>query len=102
MVKRALPQRMCVGCRKMKNKRELLRVVRTPEGQVLIDDTGKMAGRGAYLCREITCLKTALKSHSLERGLKVKISEEVEKQLTEKINMLTFPAKESDKNSACE
>ena len=59
--------RMCVGCREMKPKKELLRVVRTPEGEVLIDPTGKKSGRGAYICPSAACLAVARKQRQLER-----------------------------------
>ena len=60
--------RMCVGCREMKPKKELLRVVRTPEGEVLIDPTGKKSGRGAYICASSDCLAKARKQRQLERA----------------------------------
>ncbi len=71
------PQRMCVGCREMKDKRQLIRVVRTPEDGIKIDRTGKMAGRGAYVCPTEGCLAKALKSHGLERALKSPMEPEV-------------------------
>ena len=60
--------RMCVGCREMKPKKELLRVVKTPEGEVLIDPTGKKSGRGAYICASSACLAKARKQKQLERA----------------------------------
>ena len=63
-----IPMRMCVGCREMKPKKELLRVVRTPEGEVLIDPTGKKSGRGAYICASTACLGKARKQRQLERA----------------------------------
>ncbi|MCL2677780.1 MAG: YlxR family protein [Clostridiales bacterium] len=74
---KSIPQRMCVGCREMKEKRHLMRVLRTPEGEILLDATGKKSGRGAYLCPQEECLRKAMKSKSLERALKSKISEEI-------------------------
>jgi|SRR6266700_3453936 predicted RNA-binding protein YlxR (DUF448 family) len=71
-----IPLRTCVSCRETKSKRELLRVVRTPDGHVLIDATGKKSGRGAYLCARLTCWKNALKSKRLEHELEVTISDE--------------------------
>ena len=65
---RKIPMRMCVGCREMKPKKELLRVVRTPEGEVLIDLTGKRSGRGAYICASSACLNKARKQRQLERA----------------------------------
>ena len=78
MVKvRKIPQRMCVGCREMKNKRELLRVVRTPEGNIEVDPTGKRAGRGAYLCPDPECLHQAVKGKRLQKALEQEISTEI-------------------------
>ena len=70
MKPRKIPMRMCVGCREMKPKKELLRVVRTPEGEVLIDPTGKKSGRGAYICASSACLAKARKQKQLERAFK--------------------------------
>jgi predicted RNA-binding protein YlxR (DUF448 family) len=70
------PQRTCVGCGTVRNKREMVRVVRTPEGPVVADPTGKRAGRGAYLCAQEACWKLGLAKGRLERSLKVTISSE--------------------------
>ena len=72
-----IPMRMCVGCREMKEKRELLRVVHTPEGAVLLDRTCKLNGRGAYVCKSAQCLQKAVKTRQLERALSCPISQEV-------------------------
>ena len=72
-----IPQRQCVGCREMKNKRELLRVVKSPEGQISLDFSGKKPGRGAYVCRDPECLRKARKSRALERGFEVQIPDGV-------------------------
>ena len=80
-----IPQRMCVGCREMKPKKELLRVVRTPEEEILIDFTGKKSGRGAYVCPEDACLNRAVKQRQLERALERAISPEVVEQLRRQI-----------------
>jgi len=71
-----IPLRTCVSCRETKSKRELLRVVRTPDGHVLIDATGKKSGRGAYLCARLSCWKNALKGKRLEHEFEVTISDE--------------------------
>jgi predicted RNA-binding protein YlxR (DUF448 family) len=71
-----VPQRTCVACRQVKPKRELLRIVRTPQGHVEIDPTGKKSGRGAYLCATRVCWTTALKKKRLEQELETTISEE--------------------------
>lgn len=68
-----IPMRMCVSCREMQPKKELTRVVRTPEGIVTIDRTGRANGRGAYLCNKAACLEKAIKSKALERALETKI-----------------------------
>lgn len=74
---RKLPQRMCVGCRVMKNKKELIRVVRTPDGSVVLDTTGKKSGRGAYVCADPECLNLAVKGKRLQKALEHDISPEV-------------------------
>lgn len=71
------PQRMCVGCRQMKEKSQLIRVVRSPEGEVSLDDKGKKPGRGAYLCPDPACFKRAVKSKALERTFSASIPPEV-------------------------
>ena len=74
---KTIPLRQCLGCREQKPKKELIRVVRSPEGVVSLDFRGKAPGRGAYLCRDSACLKKAVKSRALERSLSVPIPEEV-------------------------
>ena len=76
-MQKKIPQRQCMGCRERKAKRELIRVVRTPEGSVNLDFGGKMNGRGAYLCPNMECLKKAIRSKSLERSLEVESPEDV-------------------------
>ena len=71
------PLRMCVACRQMRAKKELLRVVRTPEGEALIDESGRANGRGAYVCREAACLEKAKKSRALERALETSLGAEI-------------------------
>ena len=83
--KRKIPMRMCVGCREMKPKKELLRVVKPAEGECAIDRTGKASGRGAYVCPSAECLKKAQKSKALERALEAKIAPEVFDTLAEQI-----------------
>ena len=74
---RKIPMRQCLGCNEHKPKAELLRVVRTPEGETVPDFTGKKSGRGAYICRDVKCLKRVRKSRRLEHSLACTISEEV-------------------------
>ena len=71
------PQRSCVGCNQTFNKSELIRVVRSPEGVISLDKTGKSSGRGAYLCNNPECLKKAFKTKRLERNLGTQIPDEV-------------------------
>ena len=83
---RKIPMRMCVGCREMKPKQSLLRVVKPQEGDAHIDRTGKAPGRGAYVCDSIECLKKAEKIHALDRALDTKIEEGVFRALEQQIS----------------
>lgn len=83
--KRKIPMRMCVGCREMKPKAELMRVVKPQDGDPAIDRTGKAPGRGAYVCERAECLKRAQKTRALERALDAKIDDAVFEQLAEQI-----------------
>ena len=76
-MQKKIPQRQCMGCRERKEKRQLIRVVRKTDGSVCVDFSGKVSGRGAYICPNKACLNKALKSKSLERSLEVAIPEEV-------------------------
>lgn len=71
-----IPMRMCVGCRQMKEKKEMIRVLRTQEGEFCIDTTGKKNGRGAYICKNAQCLQMAVRNHGLERSFKMSIPKE--------------------------
>lgn len=84
-MQRKIPQRQCMGCRERKEKRQLIRVVRKTDGTVSLDFSGKMAGRGAYLCPDIACLAKARKAKSLERSLEVPIPDEVYDRLTKEM-----------------
>ena len=88
MKPRKTPMRMCVGCREMKEKRELIRIVRTPEGEVALDPTGKRSGRGAYVCRQAECLKRSIRQKQLERQLQTELSEAVTEALTAEMERL--------------
>ena len=85
---RKVPMRQCTGCQEMKNKKEMIRVLKTSEGEILLDATGKKNGRGAYLCRSMDCLEKAIRSRGLERSLKVKIPDEVYETLKEDLKCL--------------
>ena len=76
-MQKKIPMRQCVGCREMKPKKELVRVVRSPEGEISLDFRGKAPGRGAYLCPQTECLKRAINSQSLEHGLNCQIPQEI-------------------------
>ena len=86
MKTRKIPMRMCVGCREMKEKRQLLRIVRSPENVISFDRVGKAPGRGAYVCRSQECLTKAVKQKQLERALETKIEEAVFAQLMEEVD----------------
>ena len=89
---RKIPMRMCVGCREMKPKAQLLRVVKPQDGDAHIDRTGKAQGRGAYVCGQIECLRKARKSRALERALEAQIDAAVFDQLEAQIEALTNEA----------
>ena len=80
-----IPLRQCVGCREHKEKPQLIRVVRSPEGEISLDPKGKLPGRGAYLCPDPSCLKRAVKSRALERALETPIPEDVAQALVERL-----------------
>ena len=81
MVNKKVPMRQCVGCNEMKSKKELIRVIKTPEEEIVLDATGRKNGRGAYICFSKECLEKAIKSRGLERSLKAAIPEEVYQNL---------------------
>ncbi len=85
MTPKKLPVRMCSGCSEHKPKKELVRVVRTPEGEILIDRTGKKSGRGAYVCPSVECLKKARRARRFERSLGCSIPEEVYDRLEQQM-----------------
>ena len=85
MKPKKIPMRMCVGCREMKEKRELIRIVRTPEGAVVMDPTGKKSGRGAYVCRSAGCLAAARKARRLEKTFSCRIPDEVYDRLEQEL-----------------
>ncbi len=83
---RKVPMRKCVGCSEMKNKKELIRILKTPEGEILLDVTGKKNGRGAYLCKNPECFARAVKSKGLERSLGIHIPEDVYENLKKEMD----------------
>lgn len=76
-----IPMRKCVGCGEMKEKKSLIRIIHTPEDELLVDGTGKKNGRGAYICKSLACFEKARKSKGLERSLKMSIPEAIYDQL---------------------
>ena len=82
-----MPIRRCTGCGEHFPKKELIRVLRTPEGEILLDDTGKKSGRGAYICKSASCLKKARRARRLESSLEVAIPDEVYDRLEEELTV---------------
>lgn len=81
-----IPMRMCAGCGQMKPKKELVRVVKSPEGEISLDLTGRKPGRGAYVCKSTDCLKAARKARRLEKAFSCKIPEEVYDRMEEELS----------------
>ena len=88
MAMKKIPLRQCIGCGEMKNKREMIRVIKTPEGEILLDATGRKNGRGAYLCPSGECLKKAVKNKGLERSFKMAIPKEIYENLEKEMETL--------------
>lgn len=86
MVTKKVPMRQCVGCAEMKSKKDLIRVIKTPEEEIVLDTTGRKNGRGAYICASMECLKNAQKRKGLERSLKVAIPTEVYESLEQEMS----------------
>ena len=84
-MQKKIPQRQCMGCRERKEKREMIRVVRSPEGEISLDFRGKAPGRGASICPKMDCLKRAIKAKSLERSLDTAIPEEIYARLEQEM-----------------
>ena len=88
MKTRKIPLRKCTGCQEMKDKRELIRIVRNDEGIFSLDTTGKKPGRGAYICKNEECLKKAKKSRGLERSFKTSVPDEVYESLAQELKAI--------------
>lgn len=84
-MQKKIPMRQCLGCREMKPKKELIRVVRSPEGEISLDFKGKTPGRGAYICPDRECLRKAIKARALEKTFSAQIPEEVYTKLNEEM-----------------
>ena len=85
MQKKKIPLRKCTGCGEMKPKKELVRVVKTPDDEVLIDLTGRVNGRGAYICPDVQCLKIARKSKRIEKSFQMQIPDEIYNKMEEEL-----------------
>lgn len=99
-MQKKIPMRQCLGCREMKPKKELMRVVRSPEGEVSIDPKGKKPGRGAYVCPSADCLKKALRSNALGRSLDVTIPPEVHDALVAEMENSPLPEGAAERSEA--
>lgn len=85
---RKIPLRQCTGCQEMKPKKDMIRIIKTPEDEIVLDATGKKNGRGAYICCTFECLSKAIKTKALERSLKMKIPAEVYEELERELREL--------------
>ena len=85
-----IPQRKCVGCQEMKSKKEMMRILKTTEDEIVLDTTGKKNGRGAYLCFSKDCFEKAVKNKGLERSLKMSIPKSVYEELEKEIESIEF------------
>ena len=88
MSTKKFPQRQCIGCGEMKNKKVMIRILKTPEGEFVLDATGRKNGRGAYLCPSMECLKKAIRTKGLERSFKMAIPKEVYEALEKEMEQL--------------
>ena len=95
MKPKKIPMRMCVGCREMKEKRDLIRIVRTPEGDAVLDPMGKKSGRGAYVCRRAECLQRAIRQKQLERQLEITLTQDITEALTGEMEKLSAAGSEA-------
>ncbi len=84
-MEKKIPMRQCLGCREMKPKRELIRVVRSPEGEIALDFRGKASGRGAYVCPDPKCLKKAIKAKAFEKAFSTQIPAEIYDRLEQEM-----------------
>lgn len=89
MAIKKIPMRMCKGCGEMKQKRELLRIVKSPQGDISLDPTGKKAGRGVYICKDTECLKKARKARRFEKEFKCAISDTVYEEMENELGEIT-------------
>ena len=85
MANKKIPMRQCIGCGEMKPKKEMIRVIKTAEDEIILDTTGRKNGRGAYICQESECLQKAIKCKGLERSFKMPIPKDVYEMLTKEM-----------------
>ena len=83
--KNKIPMRQCTGCREMKNKKEMMRILKTPENEIILDTPGRKTGPGAYLCVSMDCFEKAVKNHGIERSLKTAVPDEVYEELKKEL-----------------
>ena len=88
ILKNKVPQRKCIGCNESKPKKELIRIVKTPEDEILLDSTGRANGRGAYICNNLECLQKAVKTKGLNRAFKMNVDTDVLIKLSEEMAKL--------------
>lgn len=86
MVTKKIPMRMCTGCREMQPKKELIRVVKTAEGEIKLDATGKLNGRGAYICKNKACLEKARKTNALARAFEMQVKDDIYQRLESELD----------------
>ena len=84
-MQKKIPTRKCVGCGEMRDKKEMIRVIRTPEGEICLDVTGRANGRGAYICNSAECLKKAVKNRGLEKSLKAQIPGDILEKMNKEL-----------------
>ncbi|MBR4357926.1 MAG: YlxR family protein [Butyrivibrio sp.] len=84
-MQKKIPTRKCVGCGEMRDKKEMIRVIKTPEGEICLDVTGRANGRGAYICNSAECLKKAVKNRGLEKSLKAQIPGDILEQMNKEL-----------------
>lgn len=87
-VVKKIPQRQCVGCGENKNKKDMIRIIKTNEDKIFLDDTGKKNGRGAYICKTKECLNKAFKTKGIERSLKIKIPQDIYDELLKEMDSI--------------
>lgn len=88
MKRKKMPMRMCIGCREMKPKNELIRIVKTPDNNIGIDPTGKKSGRGAYVCKNDKCIEASMKENQLSKALDINVTKEIVSKIKEELSNL--------------